>query len=103
MSEEVALQPTVITPLPIFETLFGPESSAAWSAELPLGDGFIIVDEPDHYGLPPGVTYSKGYNKYGVTWTHQYHCLVSRRKIITLIPIHAEAILIVYTTTANAP
>ena len=45
-----------------------PESEADWAAALPPGNGFVIVDDPERYGLPNGVAYFDGHKRYGVTW-----------------------------------
>jgi len=46
----------------------GPEEAAQWEAELPPGAGFVIINEPERYKLPPGVKYKDGNNRYGVSW-----------------------------------
>ena len=53
----------------------GPETEEVWQASLPRGHGFTIIDNPDYYGLPKGVAYADGFNQYGVSWAHQYHCV----------------------------
>ncbi|MCJ1376994.1 hypothetical protein MMC17_000084 [Xylographa soralifera] len=53
----------------------GPGSEADWAEALPPGNGFVIVDDPERYGLPNGVAYFDGYKRYGVTWAHQFHCI----------------------------
>jgi len=71
----------------------GPETDALWEAELPRGHGFTLVDEPDRYGLPQGMPHGDGFNRYGVTWAHQYHCLVStstRRRLSIFLPCPAR-------------
>jgi len=54
-----------------------PASDAAWAAALPQGDGFTIIPDPERWDLPPGLPYGEGTTRYGVTWAHQYHCVVS--------------------------
>lgn len=57
------------------------QEEAIW-ANLTSGDeGYILIDNPDRYGLPPGVPNGiDGYrNVYGVSWTHQLHCLMMIR------------------------
>jgi hypothetical protein len=45
--------------------------------ELDLGTlGFVNVDDPDRYGLPPGMPYNGTTKVYGVSMFHQLHCLV---------------------------
>ena len=70
-------------PLTPYETIIfhddhimpGPETDKIWKEALPHGHGFTVVDKPDLYGLPRGVAYADGFNKYGVSWAHQYHCV----------------------------
>ena len=38
---------------------------------------FVVIDEPQRYNLPDVEPDKQGMSVYGVTWTHQYHCLVS--------------------------
>ena len=81
-----------LSPIPIFpiETLIfrqdpayaAPASSssdALWDSNLPNGKGFLLLKDASEYRLPPGLP--SGENNatdlYGVTWTHEYHCLVS--------------------------
>ncbi|MCJ1431272.1 hypothetical protein MMC27_000623 [Xylographa pallens] len=53
----------------------GPGSDADWAKALPPGNGFVIVNDPERYGLPNGIAYFDGYKRYGVTWAHQFHCI----------------------------
>ena len=47
---------------------------------MPGKKGFILVEEPEKYHLPPGLRGKKNETSiYGVTWTHEYHCLVRLR------------------------
>ena len=80
------------SPIPIFPTqtlIFhqdpayaapaSPSSDALWDANLPSGKGFLLLKDASQYGLPPGLPSAGGNatDVYGVTWTHEYHCLVS--------------------------
>lgn len=81
-----------LSPIPIFpsQTLIfhqdpayaapaSPSSDALWDSNLPSGKGFVLLENASQYGLPPGLPSAGGNatNTYGVTWTHEYHCLVS--------------------------
>ena len=52
---------------------------------------FMYIENPEEYGLDPGMPSSTGNGTegerkaYGVTWTHEYHCLVSSSKAVTKI------------------
>ena len=64
---------------PAYAAPASPSSDALWNANLPGGKGFVLLEDAGKYGLPPGLP-SAGGNAtgvYGVTWTHEYHCLVS--------------------------
>ncbi len=63
----------------LFEEAPSQRSDEAWNSVMPDGEGFIIVEDPKTFGLPPGMPSKHGPNRYGVAWTHQYHCLVSLR------------------------
>lgn len=81
-----------LSPIPIFSTeilIFrqdpayaapaSPSSDSLWDSNLPNGKGFLLLKDANEYRLPPGLP-SGGDNEtdlYGVTWTHEYHCLVS--------------------------
>lgn len=54
-----------------------PEVDEAWDSLLPTDRGMIAIENPEHYGLPAGLESSDGKHTYGLTWTHQFHCLVS--------------------------
>jgi len=49
-----------------------------WRASMPSAL-FIYVEDPEMYDLDPGMPSDNGTETkaYGVTWTHEYHCLVS--------------------------
>ncbi|CAD6586627.1 MAG: hypothetical protein ASARMPRED_002780 [Alectoria sarmentosa] len=62
---------------PAYAAPASPSSDALWNANLPGGKGFVLLEDAGKYGLPPGLP-SAGGNAtgvYGVTWTHEYHCL----------------------------
>ena len=57
------------------------QEDAIW-ANLTFGDqGYVLIENPDKHGLPPGVTNGadRQRNVYGVSWTHQLHCLMMIR------------------------
>ncbi|KAH8596221.1 hypothetical protein B0O99DRAFT_621293 [Bisporella sp. PMI_857] len=59
-----------------------PEREEAIWDNLRLEDpGFVWIDNPSKYGLPLGVPHGpKGLRKlYGLSWTHQLHCLMMIR------------------------
>ena len=56
---------------------FGPESEDLWASIFP-GKGFILVDHPERYDLPSGLATSViDAAVYGVSVTHQIHCIAS--------------------------
>ena len=60
------------------------ESNAAWQAAIPGFVGLMYINDSQHFGLPEGRYASDGTpNVYGVSWTHQYHCLVSQRSCLS--------------------
>ena len=72
-------QTLIFHPEPAYAAPASPSSDALWDANLPSGKGFVLLEDASQYGLPPGLP-SAGGNAtgvYGVTWTHEYHCLVS--------------------------
>lgn len=89
-----------LSPIPIFPTeilIFhqdaayaapaSPSSDALWDANLPNGKGFVLLKDASEYRLPPGLP-SGGDNEtdlYGVTWTHEYHCLVSPAFLLSFV------------------
>ncbi|PPJ50685.1 hypothetical protein CBER1_07703 [Cercospora berteroae] len=68
------------------------ESDAAWTSLLPSGEGFVFVEEPERFGLPPGkapnqddkARSSKG-AFYDLSVFHQLHCLVKIREHVRLV------------------
>lgn len=63
--------------------------SEMWDNFVPGVDGFIEVQNPEQYGLPQGMTtkLSNGvHNVYGLSWTHQFHCLVSSVALAVVSP-----------------
>lgn len=67
---------------PLFSASSSLESDEAWNTLLPTIRGLIVVDSPGKFSLPPGMIGTEGEAIYGVTWTHQYHCLVSALNIV---------------------
>ena len=68
-----------------FEEAPSQRSDEAWKSVMPDGEGFIIVEDPKTFDLPPGMPSKYSHNRCGVTWTHQYHCLVSLRSETLLL------------------
>ncbi|KAK5163963.1 uncharacterized protein LTR77_010359 [Saxophila tyrrhenica] len=60
------------------------EIDQAWGSLTPDGDGFLIIDNPRTYNLPPGKQTSKG-EVYDVSLFHQLHCLTNIRKHMILL------------------
>jgi hypothetical protein len=72
---------------PLFEQSPSPESDKAWDSQIPGGKGFILIPNAGKYNLLPGLPSGPSANGtavYGVTWAHQYHCLVSSRPFPSL-------------------
>lgn len=54
------------------------EISHMWETTLPGKFGFFEISNPDQFRLKPGMRSLDGNpTVYGMTWTHQFHCLVS--------------------------
>ncbi|KAE9375971.1 hypothetical protein N431DRAFT_404069 [Stipitochalara longipes BDJ] len=52
------------------------ENDASWAGMLPVGTGYIVVNEPEKYGLAGlGLANTKEKNHFGVSVFHQLHCL----------------------------
>lgn len=49
---------------------------------MPLGDGFIVVDSPRRYKLPPGKEAPRG-EVYDTSLFHQLHCLAGMRTFVS--------------------
>ena len=55
---------------------FGETATELWDAILP-NSGLVAVENPERYGLAPGLVTEKPNSMvYGVSVTHEYHCLV---------------------------
>ncbi|KAI1317919.1 hypothetical protein F5Y16DRAFT_406503 [Xylariaceae sp. FL0255] len=54
-----------------------PSIQDSWEShsELPIDGGATWVDNAEALGLPPGASIKGKPYEYGVSWTHQYHCL----------------------------
>ena len=87
----------------LYEGLTNPASDAAWSSALPNGDGFVYIDQPEKYGLPAGANGDMKRTKYGVSWTHQYHCLVSVLISMLLKCTIVQSTLCMLIFVGNAP
>ncbi|TLD38705.1 hypothetical protein E2P81_ATG01248 [Venturia nashicola] len=75
------LQTQPLKPMPDFTT--PPEEEPEpnlWRNSLPRAM-FIHIDNPEEYNLGPGMPTKNGTERkaYGVTWTHEYHCLMMIR------------------------
>ncbi|KAE9369811.1 hypothetical protein N431DRAFT_53420 [Stipitochalara longipes BDJ] len=57
------------------------EADRAWRSLMPYGDGFIIVNNSQALGLPPGIQHSNG-ESYDVSMFHQLHCLMRIRETL---------------------
>ncbi|KAK0708467.1 hypothetical protein B0H67DRAFT_648527 [Lasiosphaeris hirsuta] len=79
----------LVPPVSVHPVVFGPDplvtpdhktaasanaSDEYWLSAVPLGNGFIAVEEPLQHQLPPPIRY-KGKNVYSVAVFHQLHCL----------------------------
>ena len=74
---QVPISRQVISHNPEFLTPPLPNSSLdTWRAAVPSSI-FILIPDPEKYGLSGGMPTRSGTNAYGLTWTHEYHCLVS--------------------------
>ncbi|KAI9640575.1 hypothetical protein NHQ30_010873 [Ciborinia camelliae] len=51
----------------IFEAAPSPDTDAAWDNLMPAGRGFILVEEPEKYGLRPGLPTLNGPDRYSVS------------------------------------
>ena len=51
-----------------------PKADEAWGALNPIGDGFVLIKNPEDYDLPPGKPSEKG-DVYDISVFHQLHCL----------------------------
>jgi hypothetical protein len=59
---------------------YSPQSHDLWAALVP-NSGLVLIEKPDQYGLGPGLqTSAKNAQVYGITVTHQYHCLKAIRE-----------------------
>jgi len=51
-----------------------PEADEAWGQLNPSGDGFVLINSPEDYDLPPGKPTEHG-DVYDISVFHQLHCL----------------------------
>ncbi|KAK1760019.1 hypothetical protein QBC47DRAFT_118120 [Echria macrotheca] len=62
----------------IFMAASTPQSDKAWEDLLPVGGGYIYVNDSADYGLQPGIQRKTG-EIYSVAMYHQLHCLTMLR------------------------
>lgn len=61
-----------------FSASWSPQSDDAWGELMPPGDGFVVIDNPRDYDLPPGKSSRYG-EVYDISMWHQLHCLLHMR------------------------
>ncbi|KAM3415307.1 hypothetical protein BST61_g8836 [Cercospora zeina] len=61
-----------------FSRTWSEGSNDAWSELMPPGDGFVVVENPRSYNLPPGKNSRYG-EVYDISMWHQLHCLLHMR------------------------
>ncbi|KAF2209307.1 hypothetical protein CERZMDRAFT_100510 [Cercospora zeae-maydis SCOH1-5] len=61
-----------------FSGAWSEESIDAWSELMPPGDGFVVIENPRNYHLPPGKSSRYG-EVYDISMWHQLHCLLHMR------------------------
>ncbi|KAJ8062727.1 hypothetical protein OCU04_007991 [Sclerotinia nivalis] len=59
----------------IYAAASSPDTNAAWDNLMPPGRGFVLVENPEKYGLRPGLPSINGPDRYSVSVFHQLHCL----------------------------
>ncbi|QSZ36207.1 hypothetical protein DSL72_007333 [Monilinia vaccinii-corymbosi] len=69
------LHPVTFLEEEVFAAASSPETNAAWDNLMPAGRGFILVEEPEKYGLKPGLPSLNGPDRYSISAFHQLHCL----------------------------
>ena len=76
-SSVVPVHPQRVSLQPNFTAPPEEEIGNVWRESMPSAL-FIYIDDPEKYGLEPGMPSDNGTERkaYGVTWTHEYHCLV---------------------------
>ncbi|USW52124.1 Putative mycotoxin biosynthesis protein UstYa [Septoria linicola] len=99
-TSHMSLYPAPISPVPSIpmETVtFQPDrrfsgpsshdSDIAWTTLMPPGEGFVTIQNPEQYGLPPGKnsTASHGSALYDISAFHQLHCLTKIREHVSLL------------------
>ncbi|KAI5927177.1 hypothetical protein F4810DRAFT_433128 [Camillea tinctor] len=72
---ELRTTPVEFAADPLFMAEPSPESNAAWDSLMPSGRGFVLVENPEDYGLGPGVPTDVGPDRYSISMFHQLHCL----------------------------
>lgn len=69
--------------MPEFLEPASPKSDALWDSGIPYGIFYHLPDGQSRYGLKQGMPdnpymiKNTTFDTYGMTWTHEYHCLVS--------------------------
>lgn len=71
---EMPIKPVLFQQYDVFANHSNPDSDDAWSAIMPAGDGFVVVKDPQRYGLQPGKDSDQG-SLYDISVFHQLHCL----------------------------
>lgn len=78
----VPIKPVTFNQNESFAALVSQESDNAWGAMMPYGDGFVVVDDPKSYNLPPGKDTVQG-EVYDTSLFHQLHCLAGIRTFLS--------------------
>ncbi|KAF2150666.1 hypothetical protein K461DRAFT_280670, partial [Myriangium duriaei CBS 260.36] len=58
----------------LFANHSNPKSNDAWAGLMPIGDGFVVVNSSEGFGLQPGKPSEQGL-MYDISVFHQLHCL----------------------------
>lgn len=62
------------------------DSDVAWTSLMPPNEGFVLVQDPEKYDLPPGKNSTSGKGSlYDVSAFHQLHCLTKIREHVSLL------------------
>lgn len=59
----------------IYAAASSPDTNDVWDNLMPPGEGFVLVGNPEKYGLRPGLPSVNGPDRYPVSVFHQLHCL----------------------------
>ncbi|CAD6446913.1 3ae1a250-aadf-473e-9b7e-67ae259eaffa [Sclerotinia trifoliorum] len=74
-SPDFPLHPVIFQEDEIYAAASSPDTDAAWDNLMPPGRGFVLVENPEKYGLRPGLPSVNGPDQYSVSVFHQLHCL----------------------------